>query len=235
VIAPLETTTERLARAGRPCFVTIVDDHRSYGEALALALGSALGGVQVCYADLEGADRPASGDPADAERVRQAALVLLDWQLGHVDGLDVARRLRGLPEPPHVVMVSGHHSPAFERMAVRAGAFAAISKHAPVAEIVEVIDRCRSGGHSVTTPAVDGDEADPVLTERQAEVLWHLSTGLDVQQIAARLYLSVATVRSYVRDALRRLDAHSQLEAVAKARRAGLIPVESTPPPRERS
>lgn len=212
--------------------IVIVDDHRSYSEAVALALETLLPGERVRVADLDGDVVAAIGT---------AEVVLLDWQLVVADGLDIVRRLRhgALPDAvarlPHVIMVSGHHTPAFERMALRNGAYAAISKTAPVARIVELIHRCRRGDqHGATVGAsVDGhDEA--LLTERQGEVLYLLSLGLDVQQIAARLFLSVATVRSYVRDSLRRLGAHSQLEAVAIARRSGLIPVETSPPTLER-
>lgn len=212
--------------------IVIVDDHRSYSEALALAVQALLPGDRVRVADV--------GHDIMSE-IGTAQVVLLDWQLVVADGLDLARRLRGGTEVrgagvPHVIMISGHHTPAFERMGRRLGACAAISKTSPVAHIVDLIHRCRRneehGAPSVPDVAsADGD----VLTERQAEVLYLLSLGLDVQHIALRLYLSVATVRSYVRDALRRLDAHSQLEAVAIARRSGLIPVETPPPTLGRS
>ncbi len=210
----------------------IVDDHRSYSEALALAVQTLLPGDRVRVADT---GRDIIGEIGTAE------VVLLDWQLVVADGLDLARRLRAGTDVsgtgvPHIIMISGHHTPAFERMGRRLGACAAISKTSPVADIVELIHRCRRNeGHG--EPSIpDGLPADgDVLTERQAEVLYLLSLGLDVQQIAVRLYLSVATVRSYVRDALRRLDAHSQLEAVAIARRSGLIPVETPPPTLGRS
>jgi DNA-binding NarL/FixJ family response regulator len=212
--------------------IVIVDDHRSYSEALALAVQTLLPGDRVRVADV--------GHDLISE-IGTAEVVLLDWQLVVADGLDLARRLRGGTEVGgagvrHVIMISGHHTPAFERMGRRLGACAAISKTSPVAHIVDLIHRCRRDEGHGELAGHDGQAADgDVLTERQAEVLYLLSLGLDVQQIAARLYLSVATVRSYVRDALRRLDAHSQLEAVAIARRAGLIPVETPPPTLGRS
>lgn len=50
-----------------------------------------------------------------------------------------------------------------------------------------------------------------------------IAAGKTVKEIGAELYLSEATVRNHVSAVLRALDAHSQLEAVAKARRAGLL------------
>jgi PAS domain S-box-containing protein len=63
----------------------------------------------------------------------------------------------------------------------------------------------------------------PELTPRQAEVLGLLAEGRSVKEICAELYLSKATVRNHVRALLQTLGAHSQLEAVAAARKIGLL------------
>ncbi len=63
----------------------------------------------------------------------------------------------------------------------------------------------------------------PRLTPRQAEVLRLLAGGSSTDQIAAALHLSRETVRNYVRQLLRALGAHSRLEAVANARREGIL------------
>jgi len=61
------------------------------------------------------------------------------------------------------------------------------------------------------------------LTARELEVLRLLADGLRAGPIAAALGLSLATVRNHIRAILRKLGCHSQLEAVAEARRRGLI------------
>ena len=63
------------------------------------------------------------------------------------------------------------------------------------------------------------------LTPRLHQVLLMLAAGKSTEQIAAELHLSVTTVRNHVRRLLRSLDAHSRLEAIAVARRDGLLPV----------
>ena len=65
--------------------------------------------------------------------------------------------------------------------------------------------------------------AAPALTPRQLEVLTYLADGLSTKQIAERLWLSGATVRNHVSAILAALEAHSRLEAVAHARRLGLL------------
>jgi PAS domain S-box-containing protein len=61
------------------------------------------------------------------------------------------------------------------------------------------------------------------LTPRQGEVLRHLAAGCSTQQIAQHMGLSVETVRNHIRAVLRKLGAHSRLQAVANARRLGLL------------
>jgi PAS domain S-box-containing protein len=63
----------------------------------------------------------------------------------------------------------------------------------------------------------------PELTPRQLEVLGMLASGKSAREICSELYLSQATVRNHIRALLLALGAHSQLEALAKARRAGLL------------
>ncbi|HET7270620.1 MAG TPA: LuxR C-terminal-related transcriptional regulator [Rubrobacter sp.] len=63
----------------------------------------------------------------------------------------------------------------------------------------------------------------PMLTQRQLEVLGLLASGKSAREICRELYLSQATVRNHIRALLLALGAHSQLEALARAREAGLL------------
>lgn len=74
--------------------------------------------------------------------------------------------------------------------------------------------------HDAAPPA---DPGGLRLTPRQREVLGLLAEGMPVRAVAGRLGLSESTVRNYVRRILIALGCHSQLEAVAVARRAGLL------------
>lgn len=64
---------------------------------------------------------------------------------------------------------------------------------------------------------------DARLSPRQRDVLVLMSDGVRVKEIAVRLGLSETTVRNHVRLLLRRLECHSQLEAVARAREWRLL------------
>ena len=63
----------------------------------------------------------------------------------------------------------------------------------------------------------------PKLTPRQGEILELLAEGIPAKVIASRLQLSETTVRNHIRGILTQLGCHSQLEAVAKARRLGIV------------
>jgi DNA-binding NarL/FixJ family response regulator len=66
-------------------------------------------------------------------------------------------------------------------------------------------------------------ESEPRLTPRQREVLDLIASGLSTSEIAKKLTLSTETVRNHVRSVLRELHVHTRLEAIAAARRRGLL------------
>ena len=63
-----------------------------------------------------------------------------------------------------------------------------------------------------------------VLSDREVEVLRHIAAGLTNQEIAARLYLSLYTVKAHARTIYDKLDAHNRTRAVARARELGILP-----------
>jgi DNA-binding NarL/FixJ family response regulator len=75
---------------------------------------------------------------------------------------------------------------------------------------------------AVTTHATEQGAPRVALSRRERDVLAMLTVGLDVRSIADQLGISLNTCRGYVKTLLHKLDAHSQLEAVAIARRLGL-------------
>jgi DNA-binding NarL/FixJ family response regulator len=71
---------------------------------------------------------------------------------------------------------------------------------------------------SSRTPAQDTE-----LSERELEVLRMLATGVTTANIAEQLHISRATVNNHIQHILRKLDAHTRLEAIRRAEHAGLI------------
>lgn len=71
--------------------------------------------------------------------------------------------------------------------------------------------------------AAGSDTTRPTLTPRQHEVLTYLARGVPAKRIASSLGITEATTRNHIRAILLELECHSQLEAVAAARRHGLV------------
>lgn len=189
-----------------------MDDHRSFAEALTFAVGR--------IDDIEALNCAYSVEDAlVAVHAEQPDVVIIDWQLRGVDGVEGTRRIKSARPNTAVILVTGHAAPGLERVATLAGASAVLPKESPIADIVDAVRRCAGREPSSATGSV-GRHA---LTPREIEVLSLLASGKDTPTIAAELYLSVHTVRGYVKDLCRKFSAHSQLELVATARQAGLL------------
>jgi DNA-binding NarL/FixJ family response regulator len=114
-----------------------------------------------------------------------------------------------------------------------------ISKQNPVAAVVEAIRHAAKGEVAVPAPILQGLKSAPrpsgatavasgsleleALTARELEVLTLIAEGLSSELVAQRLGLSVATIKTHLRNVSAKLRAHSRLEAVAIALRRGLI------------
>lgn len=85
----------------------------------------------------------------------------------------------------------------------------------------DIIKLSKKNDGNATTPVDHRDLS--ALTARQLEMLEHLSEGKSVKEIKAELHLSEATVRNHIRSVLQALNAHSQLEALARARELGIL------------
>ena len=199
--------------------VLVVDDHRSYAEALSLAISIEPGFESIgAVPDVESAIQAVLAERPD--------VVVIDWQLPLVDGVEGIRRILVADPRVKLVMITGHADASLRKLSALAGASAFLAKESSIAEIVQAVRDSVTGDAfiDVTTDANVDTVSALSLTPREIEVLYLLAKGRDTPTIAASLFLSVHTVRGYVKEVLRKLGAHSQLEAVAVARRAGLLP-----------
>jgi DNA-binding NarL/FixJ family response regulator len=115
---------------------------------------------------------------------------------------------------------------------LEAGCTGFVSKDAPMSELVRSI-KLAAAGEVVVPPALlpalvarvrpRGPSFGTDLTAREREVLGMLARGTSTDEITQMLVLSPHTVRNHIRSVLTKLDAHSRLEAVAIAVRAGLV------------
>ncbi|GAA3446813.1 response regulator [Planomonospora venezuelensis] len=206
--------------------VVVVEDHPMFAEGLIGLLGD-LDGVEV-------AGHAATGEEAVA--LVEAALpdvVLMDLHLPGISGIEATRIIRARHPGVAVLALTMLSDDATILEAVRAGARGYLLKEATPAEIARSLAAVAAGqvvfgggaGDRVLAALSDsraGARPLPELTDREAEVLSLVATGLTNHAIAGRLFLSEKTVRNHVSNIFAKLGVGDRAAAVARARDAGL-------------
>jgi DNA-binding NarL/FixJ family response regulator len=211
--------------------VVVVDDEPMVCAHLRTILGSADDIVVVDEAH-DGA--------AGVEAVMRARpdVVLMDLRMPGVDGITAIERISALANPPAVVVLTTFDADQHVLRAMRAGAAGFLVKSTPPQDLIGLV-RVAAEGHMVLSPAAarrlvaasaDGQQARDrarklisSLTDREVEVLRCLGAGMSNAQIAARLYLSEATVKGYVSRMLDKLGCANRTQAGLLAHDAGIV------------
>lgn len=117
--------------------------------------------------------------------------------------------------------------------AIASGASGYLSKALPADALVEALERIHGGEVLVAAPEPGGDAsagsarswpgAESGLTERESEVIALIARGLSNEDITKRLYLSINTIKSYIRSAYRKIGVSSRVEAVLWAIEHGFV------------
>jgi DNA-binding NarL/FixJ family response regulator len=207
----------------------VVDDHPMWRDAVARDLADA--GFEVVAA---------LGEGASALRVIGAAqpdVVVADLRLPDISGVEVTRGVLAARPAARVLILSASGEQQDVLDAVKAGAAGYILKSASRAEFLDAVRRTAAGDAVFTpglaglvlgefrrlaaSPATGGQHA-PQLTDREAEVLRMVATGLSYKQIAERLVLSHRTVQNHVQNTLTKLHLHNRVELVRYAIEHGL-------------
>lgn len=174
---------------------------------------------------------------ADAVRLTvevRPDVVLMDLRFsGEAEtGVDATRRIRALPRPPQVLVVTNYDTDHEILRALEAGANGYLLKDAPPAELWAAVRTAAAGG-STLPPAIAVRILDTLraptarLTPRELEVLRSVATGKSNRDVARALFLSEGTVKSHLVQVFAKLDVRSRTAAVARARQLGLVPLES--------
>lgn len=167
-------------------------------------------------------------------------VLLLDIGLPGMSGIDGARRAREIVSPLPILMLTVHEANDLVLEALCAGACGYLVKKTPPARLLEAIREAHEGGSPMSSHiarqvvevlrALRVEAASPSLPEdasllspREREILRGLAAGDTYQTAARKLGISTDTVRFHIRKIYRKLQAHSQSEAVAKALRQGLL------------
>ncbi|MFD8767061.1 response regulator [Streptomyces mirabilis] len=179
----------------------------------------------------------------EAARRLRPDVVVMDIRMPLLDGIQATRQLAGpgAGEPPKVLVVTTFNVDAHVYDALRAGASGFLLKDAPPAELVNGI-RTVARGEALLAPAVTrhlighyaehlrpAESSRPArqdvvraLTPRELEVLRQMAQGLSNAEIAAQLYITPETVKTYVSRILAQLALRDRVQAVVLAYRVGL-------------
>ncbi|MGW1407631.1 response regulator [Streptomyces sp. NPDC002403] len=223
--------------AARPVRLLVVDDDPLVRAGLALMLGGA-DDIDIVG---EGADGTEVAELVDRLR---PDVVLMDIRMPGMDGLTATESLRARPDAPEVVVLTTFHADEQVLRAIRAGAAGFVLKDTAPAQILDSVRRV-AAGDPVLSPAVTrqlmaraagtgprDDRADragrarqriAALAEREREVALSVARGRSNAEIAATLYLSVATVKTQVSRILARFGFNNRVQIALLVHDAGLL------------
>ncbi|MFB7334212.1 response regulator [Streptomyces adustus] len=216
--------------APKPARVVVVDDQTVVREGIVMLLGL-LPGVEVVGS---------AGDGDEAVRlVAELApeVVLMDLRMPRCDGVEATRRIRSEYPRTHVVVLTTYADDDSLFPALRAGARGYLTKDAGGEEIVRAVHSVLSGDAGLApsiqrrllerlsepeaAPAAPVDAPDG-LTARETDVLALIAEGLSNQEIARRLHVSTATVKTHINNLFAKTGIKDRAQAVRYAFAKGL-------------
>jgi DNA-binding NarL/FixJ family response regulator len=166
-------------------------------------------------------------------------VVLMDVRMPEVDGIAATGRITAAADPPKVIVLTTFHLDEYVFGALQAGASGFLLKDTPPADIIRAV-RLVAAGDAMLSPSITrtlierfgadatasrrgaAQQALRALTDREREVAAQVAQGRSNADIAARLYMSEATVKAHVSRVLAKLGAANRVQVAILARDADL-------------
>ncbi|WP_028651753.1 response regulator [Nocardioides halotolerans] len=209
--------------------VFLADDQDLVRDGLAMIVSS--------QDDLVVVGQAGDGATAVAEVRRTSPdVVLMDVQMPVLDGIQAAARILAGPAPPRVLMLTTFDVDEHAFAALRAGASGFLLKSARGEEVAQAV-RAVHRGDAVIAPELTRRLLDQVelpgprpvptavrgLTPREREIVREVASGASNAEIAARLFVSEATVKTHVGRVLSKLGLRDRVQIAVLAYEAGLV------------
>ncbi|MCG5458242.1 response regulator transcription factor [Micromonospora sp. PSH03] len=212
--------------------VAIADDQELVRDGFSLILRS--------QPDIQVAAEAADGRQfLDAvRRDSRIDVALVDIRMPVLDGLQATRELATIAHAPAVIVVTTFDDDAYVLDAIAAGARGFLLKRSSARDLIAAV-RTVAAGEAVLSAEVTGAVLDRVratgpatrvelaayqLTARETDVLALIGAGLNNNEIAERLYLSMSTVKTHVTNVLAKTGSRDRVRAAILAIQAGLAP-----------
>ena len=211
--------------------VMLVEDHPEYREAVEFALGKQ---PAMALTSQFGTAERALRSLKDAKNRQVPDVILLDLNLPGMDGLDALPLFSAALPDAKIIILTQSDREADVLKAITLGAAGYLLKSATLRQITEGIRNVNEGGASLDAKVahfilktlktkLPKGEMNPVLTERELEVLNLLAEGLVKKEIADRLSISSSTVVTHVSHIYAKLNATNAPSAINRAYRMGIF------------
>jgi len=216
---------------GKTIKVLIVDDQRTFAEALQLALAK--------EKDLRVVDVVTDGAAAvEAATEFKPDVVLMDAAMPGMSGIEATRRIKDADPDAQVLILSGYEDELLLARAVQAGAVGLLRKTEAVVNVADSVRLAHRGKPLHDEKEIEGAlrrlrhrrERDASvekrlarLTPREVEIMELMAAGKQADEIADQLGMSVYTLRTHTQNILTKLGVHSKLEALVLAIRFGKV------------
>ena len=200
--------------------VAIVEDDTDIRQSLEEIISSS--GEMNCVAAFPNAE-----EFIESFKYINADVVLMDINLPGKDGIKAVEELKPLKPKVQYLMCTSYEEPEKTFKSLCAGATGYLVKNCTSEKLFEAIKDIYNGGSPmspqiarlVVTSFSEKQatiDAFELLTEREKQILHHLDKGFQYKEIASKLFLSVETIRTYVRHIYEKLQVHTRTEALNK-------------------
>jgi two-component system, NarL family, nitrate/nitrite response regulator NarL len=221
-----------LPQQDRPIRILMIDDHAVLRAGLRMIIESHKGMVVVGEAE-----NRRESLAAIANEIPD--IILLDLDLGDENGLDLLPELIAAVPDARIILLTGLRDPEVQRRAILLGAMGLVSKQKAADTVIRAIEKVYAGevwldramiasilNDRVNTSVAPDQNVETLriakLTEREREVIWLIGEGIKNRQIAARMYISEATVRHHLTSIFAKLGVADRFELVIYAFQHGL-------------
>jgi len=209
--------------------IMLADDHQILRDGIRRGFDAA-DGVEVV------------GEAENGEEAIEVAartrpdIVVMDLSMPVLDGVAATKRIRTDMPDTKVVVLTMHDDVNRTRQALDAGASGYLSKGSSFSEVLSTV-RAVAAGETGLSPELaismlraaqesEQSNVDPLLSDRQVEILQLIADGSTTKQVARELGITQKTVHNHLNAIYRRLDTQSLTHAVLSAVRLGIIALE---------